>query len=149
MIFISHRGNIIGKDVRENAPDFIDEAIHRGYDVEIDIRYLNDELYLGHDMPDYKIDLEWLNERTDNLWVHCKNLSAIEYLNNSDGHDLNYFWHDEDEVTLTSKGFIWAYPEKQPIKRSIAVLPELFDDDVRECYGICSDVIQNYMRDWK
>ena len=37
MILISHRGNIDGKIVeRENHPEYIDEAIALGYDVEID-----------------------------------------------------------------------------------------------------------------
>jgi hypothetical protein len=56
----------------------------------------------------------------------------------------NYFWHQEDTVTLTSKNFIWAYPGKQPINRSIAVMPELFNDNTDSCLGICSDYIQNY-----
>jgi hypothetical protein len=43
---------------------------------------------------------------------------------------LNYFFHQEDDITLTSKGYIWAYPGKQPIKNSIAVMPELNKDDL-------------------
>ena len=35
-------------------------------------------------------------------------------------------------------------PGKQPINRSIAVMPELFNDNVDSCLGICSDYIQNY-----
>ena len=56
----------------------------------------------------------------------------------------NYFWHQEDTVTLTSRGHIWVYPGKQPIKNSIAVMPELFNDDTQYCLGICSDYIEKY-----
>ena len=45
---------------------------------------------------------------------------------------------------MTSKGYLWAYPGKQPIKRSIAVMPEINNDDISECIGVCSDVIQKY-----
>jgi len=60
------------------------------------------------------------------------------------GYDINYFWHEEDTLTLTSHNYLWVYPGKQPIKNSIAVLPELFQDDVSECLGVCSDFIKKY-----
>ena len=47
-------------------------------------------------------------------------------------------------MTLTSKSYIWAYPGKQPIKNSIAVMPEIHNDDISQCLGVCSDYIQNY-----
>ena len=54
---------------------------------------------------------------------------------------IHYFWHQKDDITLTSKGYICAYPGKQPIKNSIAVLPELYNDDLGVCKGVCSDNI--------
>jgi hypothetical protein len=42
---------------------------------------------------------------------------------------------------------IWAYPGKQPIKGSIAVMPEIYNDDLSACAGICSDYIKNYNED--
>lgn len=144
MILISHRGNINGKNAeKENHPDYIDNAIRLGYDVEIDIWVIDGTFYLGHDEPQYNISLDWLNERKDRLWIHCKNIEAIERFNVSFQH-YNYFWHQEDTVTLTSKNFIWAYPGKQPINRSIAVMPEIFNDDIKSCLGVCSDYIKNY-----
>ena len=56
----------------------------------------------------------------------------------------HYFWHEEDTLTLTSRGVVWAYPGKQPIKGSIAVMPERSNDDVSICIGICSDYIKRY-----
>jgi hypothetical protein len=75
-------------------------------------------------------------------------LEAVSQFSTLDqnGIYLNYFWHQEDDVTLTSKGYIWAYPGKQPIKNSIAVMPELKNDNLSECIGICSDNISNYKK---
>ena len=58
--------------------------------------------------------------------------------------ELNYFWHENDTMTLTSHGYIWVYPGKQPVKNSISVMPELNNDFVSGCAGICSDIIENY-----
>jgi hypothetical protein len=144
MILISHRGNTNGRiEDAENRPDYIDDTIRLGYDVEVDIWVIEDDFYLGHDKPQYGISLDWLYERKDRLWIHCKNIKAIEWFNSLIG-TYNYFWHQEDTVTLTSKTFIWAYPGKQPINRSIAVMPELFGDNIDSCLGICSDYIQNF-----
>jgi hypothetical protein len=144
MILISHRGNINGRlEPFENEPNYIDSAISKGYDVEIDIWVIEGTFYLGHDKPQYDISLDWLYKRRNELWIHCKNIEAIEWFNDLIG-TYNYFWHQEDTVTLTSKNFIWAYPGKQPINRSIAVMPEMFKDNIDSCLGICSDYIQNY-----
>ncbi len=59
---------------------------------------------------------------------------------------FNYFWHETDTVTLTSKSYIWAYPGKQPITNSIAVLPEIYNDNIENCVGVCSDIIEFYKK---
>lgn len=144
MILISHRGNVNGKHGSyENAPNYIDKAISQGYDVEVDVWMVDGVLFLGHDKPQYGITQYWLNERYEQLWIHCKNIEAIEWFNMIGG-EFNYFWHQEDTITLTSNGTIWAYPGKQPIKNSIAVLPEIHNDYVSSCIGICSDNICDY-----
>ena len=60
--------------------------------------------------------------------------------------DLHYFWHDEDDVTITSKGIIWAHPKIKPLEKSIAVLPENHNWPVSDCLGVCSDYIKQYKR---
>jgi len=149
MILISHRGNINGKIIeRENQPEYIDEAISLGYDVEIDIWGIDGELFLGHDDPQYPTDFDWLKERSSNLWIHCKNIDALLYFTDID-YSLelfNYFWHETDTVTLTSENWIWAFPGKQPINGSIAVLPEIYNDDVSDAAGVCSDFIEKYKK---
>ena len=49
---ISHRGNMKGKNPdRENHPDYIMEALNKGYHVEVDVHYKDGDLYLGHNEP--------------------------------------------------------------------------------------------------
>tara|TARA_R110002020_G_scaffold11692_1_gene43712 strand:- start:2071 stop:2514 length:444 start_codon:yes stop_codon:yes gene_type:complete len=146
MKLISHRGNIRGRQPDlENSPEYIKDAISKGYDVEIDIWWYNKNFYLGHDNPTYKIYSEFLQQPS--LWCHAKNLEAIvemKKFNNWYLKPIHYFWHQSDDITLTSQGYIWAHPGKQPIKDSIAVLPELYNDSFDTCQGICSDYIENY-----
>jgi len=144
MILISHRGNIDEKIVeRENHPDYIDTAINLGYDVEIDMWWVDGKTYLGHDVPQYEVNDEWLTKRINKLWVHCKNIELLNWIRST---TLHYFWHEEDTLTLTSKNQIWAYPGKQPILGSIAVMPEINKDNISLCIGICSDYIKNYKK---
>lgn len=145
MILISHRGNLNGKkEEYENHPLYIDEAIKLGFDVEIDIWMIEGVLLLGHDEPQYGITQDWLNKRSDKLWIHCKNIEAMEWFDSING--FNYFWHENDTVTLTSQMTMWAYPGKQPIKNSIAVMPEIYGDNITECLGVCSDYIEKYKK---
>ena len=145
MILISHRGNLEGKTNVENHPKRIDDVIKFGFDVEIDLRFSDNALFLGHDEPQYKIDLDWLLERKNNLWVHCKDLISVEYLVNSKSKsELNFFFHDIDLCTITSKGYIWVLPGHQPIKSSISVMPEINKEEIFQCIGICSDFIKSY-----
>jgi hypothetical protein len=142
MIYISHRGNINGKITeRENHPDYIDEAITLEYSVEIDLWFIDGRTYLGHDGPQYEVNDKWLSERINKLWIHCKNIESLNWIRNT---VLHYFWHEEDTLTLTSKNHIWTYPGKQPIIGSIAVMPEIYNDNISLCLGICSDYIQKY-----
>lgn len=142
MVLISHRGNIDGVNQNfENQPNYIDDAIKAGYDVEVDIWYIGDKLYLGHDTADYQVDIDWLEKRRFKLWIHCKNHPALELLLES---HLHYFWHEEDDVTITSKGIIWAHPKIKPLDNSIAVLPERHNWPTGDCLGVCSDYIKHY-----
>ena len=141
MKLISHRGNTQGRiPEKENTMPYLIEAMNKGYEIEIDVWYNNDAWYLGHDSPQHLFPFPFLKDTR--VWVHCKNLAALEKLQSY--KDINYFWHQTDLVTLTSHGYIWAYPGNRPIKNSIAVMPEINNDDVTKCIGICSDIIENY-----
>ena len=143
MIYISHRGNLTGKSSKdENNPDYIMEAVESGYDVEIDVWFKNSNFYLGHDKPIFKVNKIFL-ENTK-FWCHAKNINALQELSKINSH---YFWHQDDDFTLTSKGIIWTYPGKYLTKNSICVLPESVDQKKFDCLGICSDLIANYKND--
>ena len=148
MILISHRGNIDGPNTdKENKPSYISAAINRGYDCEVDFWFVNDKFILGHDKPQYDFPFELMKNHAKKLWIHCKNLDAMSQLNELDkgGVYLNYFWHQKDNVTLTSKGYLWAYPGKN-VNNSIAVLPEIHNDNLDNRIGICSDEILKYIK---
>jgi len=147
MKLISHRGNINGPNLlEENNPEYIDFALKLCYDVEIDLRLENNKFYLGHDEPQYYVPMIWLVERKDNLWIHCKDLDCLNNFSNSP-IDFNYFWHQEDDYTLTSKNFIWTYPGKEYKSKSVIVMPEwdnMSYDELKniDCYGVCSDYVK-------
>jgi hypothetical protein len=147
MKLISHRGNIDGpNNSQENNPEYIDNALKFFYDVEVDLRLKNDKFYLGHDEPQYYVSMIWLVERKDNLWIHCKDLDCLNIFSNSP-IDFNYFWHQEDDYTLTSKNFIWTYPGKEYKSKSVIVMPEwdnMSYDELKNvnCYGVCSDYVK-------
>jgi hypothetical protein len=102
---------------------------------------------LGHDKSQYQVPMTWLVKRKDNIWIHCKDFKSLDVLSNSPV-DFNYFWHQEDDFTLTSKNYIWTYPGKSFTSRSILVMPEWninlnqFVDILNyECFGVCSDYV--------
>ena len=150
MRFISHRGNLnrVNGDL-ENRPSQIIKVIEMNYDCEIDLWCIDEQLFLGHDEPQFLIQKEFIQQYSNDLWIHCKNLEALLWCYDSALQRLNYFWHQQDVVTITSLGFIWAYPGFQPIRNSIAVMPEINkESELQTCFGICSDQIEFYKNEY-
>jgi hypothetical protein len=143
MILISHRGNLKGPDPqKENSPSYIITALSKGYDVEIDVWFVESKLYLGHDKPQYQIELQFL--QNPKLWCHCKNINALEYLID---HKIRCFFHMTDDVTLTSDGYLWTFPGKKLTKKSICVMPEVYpNQEYNFAAGVCSDFIDDLER---
>lgn len=147
MKLIAHRGNTKGKIVeRENAPDYLLEALGAGYDIEVDLWMTDDGLFLGHDAPQYVIDdaiFSTLNPAR--TWWHAKNAAALEVLARQQG--LNFFSHEEDPYVLTSRGYIWVHTKTpQLLVGSICVLPEerANNEGIELCSGVCSDTVEAY-----
>ena len=141
MLMISHRGNLSGPvPERENSPDYIAESLEKGYSAEVDVWLINDQYWLGHDEPTYKVEEAFLEN--DKIWCHAKNIAALEKMRYND--KIHCFWHQNDDYTLTSRGYIWTYPGKRLTSNSICVLPEKSSYDQIRCFGICSDFIQEY-----
>jgi len=78
------------------------------------------------------------------MWIHCKSKEALVKLVEIDkgGHKLNYFWHEDDYATLTSKGFIWSI---NSLDNGILVMPESTNNIPGNLTtGVCSDYIGEY-----
>ena len=142
MILISHRGNVDGVNLeRENTQSYIQEAIDLGYDVEIDVRYINNKFWLGHDGPDYEVEFDWLHDRKDNLWIHCKNFESLSELVDT---DLKVFYHLQEDYTIISDKHIWAHNLENVNKKCIIPLidkSDIMDWTPTQVYGVCSDYI--------
>jgi hypothetical protein len=143
MFFISHRGNLFGsKPKLENSPDYIMNALEQGYEVEVDVRFYKNNFYLGHDEPQFKISKNFLINKK--IWCHAKNYLALEMLKKI---KTTFFWHQNDDYTLTSNGYFWTYPNKKMLKNSICVILEKKKLKNINCAGICSDYISSYKND--
>jgi hypothetical protein len=144
MILIAHRGNINGiNKPLENYPGYIYTALEAGFHVEIDVRLVDGKLFLGHDTPQFPVDINFL--KNEKLLCHAKNREAFELMLMHE--NIHSFWHQEDEYTLTSKRIPVVYPGKPIIKNSIVMVRDYYNElDVSNCYGVCSDYVGIYKR---
>lgn len=148
MKIIAHRGLINGPDKKlENRPEHIEKVLKLGYDCEIDVWSIYGKWFLGHDEPQYEVSASFLGKQ--GLWIHCKNLDALYNFTVLPIH-YEYFWHQEDDFTLTSGNYIWTYPGKHLTKESVAVLPEINQDyweyvKSLDIYGVCTDYVEKFL----
>jgi hypothetical protein len=145
MIFISHRGNLEGPSPQnENKIAYIKHILDlTQFHVEVDVWCINNILYLGHDEPGEIVPTEWFSSLR--FWFHAKNVEALQYLQRL--HRVKYFWHQEDDYTLTSNHKIWTYPGKQLVAGSVAVVPEVsYTGNLWDCHAICTDYVYKYKR---
>jgi hypothetical protein len=148
---IAHRGNVTGPCEYENNPEYLKETLNDGFEVEVDVWFnasMKDgkyyqNLWLGHDKPQYKIDLKFLEDTR--IWCHAKNWQAMDVMLKHD-KPIHCFWHQNDDYTFTSAGYVWTYPEKSLLSRSIAVYPngkpEWIQTLRKTCAGVCSDFLK-------
>jgi hypothetical protein len=121
--------------------------LEQGVDVEVDVWLIGSEFFLGHDGPQYKTTFEFLIK--PKLWLHCKNVEALQALKTS-FYGLNCFFIDKDDCVLTSKNYIWLSPTyRKAFKSAICVMPEdpnwIFKpEQILEFGGLCSDNIYYY-----
>ena len=142
---ISHRGNIDGAEKNiENTTFAIEKAINNGFDCEVDLWINEKSIYLGHDKPQYKIELSFLNEFRDKLFGYIVKTLKLLYICKIKIKILNYFWHENDRFTITSKGYLWTYPGNKYSENSVIV--NLGKNLILEsnCFGICSDYVKHY-----
>ena len=144
MKLISHRGNIRGPiPDKENRPSYIDCAIGNGYDVEIDVNYVNGELWLGHDEPQYKVTHTWIQERSKYLWLHCKDFESAK-----ECWKYQSFCHSGDPFVFTSNNKIWLHGENESIYTldDMTIIPVINKQESTSFntangipFGVCTD----------
>lgn len=145
MKIISHRGNIIGPvKEKENRPSYIDCAIGLGYEVEIDLRFIDGQFWLGHDEPQYKINESWMKPRKEKLWFHCKDVNSVLELLKLNG-DYKYFCHSQDDYVITSYNKIWVHDLNGKINHE-CIIPLLDYDSIinyknEKPYAVCTDYV--------
>ncbi len=158
MLLISHRGNVSGRNPeRENSISYIQEAIDLGYVVEVDLWVANGgKFYLAHDyhgigghgntlfygFKNSEIEPSFLEK---NLLIHCKNVEAVQAC--MEIGRLNFFFHENEKFTISSRGWTISHSKNKPTKGSIHMLPELggySKESLKNCAGICSDIISFY-----
>ena len=147
--FISHRGNLNGPDLKyENTYEKINFALKNNLEVEIDVRMSFGKLYLGHDKPQDRLDMDKIID-ISKIWFHCKDIECMHAIKKM--KIKKFFFHHRDDVTLTSNGLFWTYPGKKVNEYSIIVLPEKIKNlnlnELLICAGICSDYINQYKND--
>lgn len=137
--FIAHRGNTTGpKPDFENTIDYMRSALNDGYDVECDLIMYDNQLYFGHDEPQEAVDLEFIHN--SNVWCHAKNLDAMCVLIEM---NTNAFWHQNDNITITTRNYIWCFPGIH-INSRRAIWLDLHDrplpNKIENIHAICGDV---------
>jgi hypothetical protein len=145
MKLISNRGNVDGVNAElQNTLVYIQEAINKGYDVKIDLWIKDGKLYLGTNEPTTPLDIDWLERNRHKLWLQCRSVEVISKFTNLDssGHNIHFFWHDSNKVSLTNRGYMWCEPGE--IVPGGIVYQPVYCDNIEGFYGVCSDNINQY-----
>lgn len=143
MRIYAHRANLNGPGSGDNRPESIRACLERGLGVEVDVVGVNGELWLGHDRPEWKAEVELLTN--SGVMCHAKNVAAAVILR---ALPVGFFCLDKDEFCLCSNGLIWANYGCAPTAVSIMCSPELvgspetierFYSRVASAHGVCTD----------
>lgn len=142
---ICHRGNVSGpvKELENNFGILIQRSI-QGQRVEVDVWYHENNLWLGHDKPEYKITLDWLASCKRRL-IHAKDGKTFQHLLQEAGKralDLHIFYHTDEDYVLTNKGIVICYPGQPLLEGSLCMMPERVSysgEELRKTFQICTD----------
>lgn len=140
MIIVAHRGLTEGPcEKTENSPEIINNAINQGFDVEVDIWYIDGDFFFGHDNPQYDANEYMKNiKNPEKYWFHAKNVEAVSKLIDI---NLRVFYHTDEEIVMTSKQELWSVCGKKH-QNSMLVLPEVSGIGVEKndnILGVCTD----------
>jgi hypothetical protein len=150
MTFFAHRGNIKGPAPgKENSPAHVDRALDYGVSAEVDLRAIDEDFYLGHDFPRFKISFAWLETRHVRLLLHVKDFLALKLLLKYGKH-MHWFCHSYDPFTITSRGRIWVHDISGCMADRNSIVPLITLENLksyqqRGMHGVCSD----FVHDWE
>lgn len=142
MRIISHRGNVDGPGSQCELVN-VESAFAAGFDVEVDVRLLNNTLYVGHDAPIYPLPDAWFQPNLiDRIWFHAKDIDAHRVML---GLGVKTFMHD-DEPWVMVGDLKWHHPRLNPtlsfqnddIALDVVGFPRL-NPASRGMYAVCTD----------
>ena len=151
---ISHRGLLNGPSskMENNISNIIDNIKKYPFLInELDIWINSDSIYVGHNCPNYSIDKKLLFENSRNLILHIKGINSFSVESLQLIQEIikkcHCFSHQDDDFTLTNKGWIWSHPSKGFIENTICVLPETINSldlavkifNFEKLHGVCTD----------
>lgn len=111
MFWISHRGNIYGKEEdKENSPEYIRGALEQGYDVAIDVWFHNGSWMTGTEGPRYVLD-EALQHH-ERVWFHPMDQTSHRELLDK-GHKMYSPGEDKSTVYLPEKNLSKQHQSKK------------------------------------
>lgn len=134
MKYIAHRGNTNGPSQYENRPEYLLKAA-KTFDVELDVWNVNGRYWLGHDKPQYAVDLGFLVN--DKFWCHAKDSQTFADL--AQHSKIHAFFQESDDVAFTTQGYLWHHssaPWQGP--RSVVTALEK-SVPLQNVYATCSD----------
>lgn len=134
---IAHRGNFDGINRKaENTMPYLLRAVDAGYDVEVDVWYVDHKWFFGHDGPQYEVFLSDILLLSESAWFHIKNYEAAVELSKFRVH---MFSHNNDPFVLTNRGIIWSHGGVKN-HAGVACMPLINEKYILlSAWGICAD----------
>ncbi len=146
MVIIANNGNLKGSTEFTYTQKQVELALKTGYDVKIDISLQDNGFFSGKD-SEHKIDIDFLREHVNGLWIACYNLAALDFFNN-DPTDFNCYWFWGGDYMLTSHQHIIALSHVDlPKHYGVSWFPELNPDkSIKDAWGIITDFPSDYRK---
>jgi 3-deoxy-D-manno-octulosonate 8-phosphate phosphatase (KDO 8-P phosphatase) len=94
----------------ENSPGYILNAA-KNFSVEIDVWYIDNKYFLGHDKPQYEVDKFFLFK--ERFLIHAKSMETFFEL--SKYSQIETFFQSQDDISMTTKNRIVIHGRNETI----------------------------------
>lgn len=159
---ISHRGNINGPGSQCERVN-VENALEKGYDVEVDVRLIAGKFLIGHDKPLYEMPNEWLTESINSrLWFHAKDYLCMIELIKLNQNIKTFLHNDEPSTKVFPFQHVWIHPNLNSLIINRLMLndiildiegyPRISKNQIKNYpFGVCSDWCDewNEWQKWK